>query len=294
MDPPTALTYELAAELLAPLLPPGFLADLEWDFQRARKALSQAGRKASRLPRKVRVLPRGIARQPARVDPGIVSAVLDGLVESRQLHVRYAPRFEGRRGVNPYVISPLGLVFRFDTLYLVLVVHEPSSPNSAPDLVREWPLQRFRRVDVTGVRARPPAGFDLDKHLESAGFLQNLREPELRALGPTFRLEALFDPRSAVYLEERPFAADQTMRAQADGRLRLTATVMNTRELLSELQAFGADVEVLRPRELRAHVATQSARLQQLYSPTQSHANREPNRQVLRPSPKLGWGDGVR
>jgi hypothetical protein len=261
MDPPTALTYQLAGELLAPLLPPVFLKELEWDLQRARKALAQAGKKPAGLPSKVRVLPRGIARQPARVDPRIVSAVLDGLLANRQLRVRYEPRFDGRSGVNTYVISPLGLVFRFDTLYLVLVVDEPPNPERSRDFVMEWPLQRFRSAEVIDVTARPPSGFDLDSHLESARFLQNLREPELQALGPTFRLEALFDSRIAVYLEERPFAADQTMHAQPDGRLLVTATVANTRELLAELQAFEADVEVLEPKLLRGHFAAVARRL---------------------------------
>jgi hypothetical protein len=276
MDPPIALTYQLAAELLAPLLPPAFLKELEWDLKRARNVLGQAGKKASRLPGKVRVLPRGIARQPAKVDPGIVSAVLDGLLNDHQLRVRYTPRFDGRRGVNVYVISPLGLVFRFDTLYLVLVVHEPPNPDRAADLVMEWPLQRFRSAEVIDVKARPPSGFDLDKHLESAGFLQNLREPELRALGPTFRLEALFDSKSAVYLQERPFAADQTMHAQADGRLMLTATVANTRDLLSEIHAFGADVEVLRPEDLRNYFSRSTGQLNRFYGP-QDHLERSPS-----------------
>jgi hypothetical protein len=293
MDPPTALTYQLAAELLAPLLPPAFLKELEWDLQRARRALLQAGKKASRLPGKVRVLPRGIARQPAKVDSGIVSAVLDGLLNDHQLRVHYAPRFDGRSGVNTYLISPLGLAFRFDTLYLVLVVHEPANPDRAQDLVMEWPLQRFRSVELTDVRARPPEDFDLDKHLESAGFLQNLREPELRALGPTFRLEALFDPRSAVYLEERPFAADQTMHTQTDGRVLLTATVANTRELISELHAFGADVEVVSPKELRSYFADLGQRLHRMYTPMPPPRAAPAVRRSLRRSPSLVVTDSI-
>jgi predicted DNA-binding transcriptional regulator YafY len=294
MDPPTALTYQLAAELLAPLLPPAFLKELEWDLQRARKALVQTGKQASRLPGKVRVLPRGIARQPAKVDPGIVSAVLDGLLTNRQLRVRYEPRFDGRSGVNTYVISPLGLVFRFDTLYLVLVVDEPPNPERSRDFVMEWPLQRFRSAKVTDVKARAPSGFDLDRHLESARFLQNLREPELQALGPTFRLEALFDSRIAVYLEERPFAANQTMHAQLDGRLLVTATVANTRELLSEIHAFGADVEIVSPGQLRSYFADLGQRLHRIYTPTQP-PNADPTvRRVLRPSPRLAMRNPVK
>ena len=75
MDAPAALTYQIAAELLAPLLPTAFLDELEPEFKRAHRVLGLASTRAASLPRKLQVLPRGTGRLPAQIRPQVLHAV---------------------------------------------------------------------------------------------------------------------------------------------------------------------------------------------------------------------------
>jgi len=264
MDPPTALTYRLAVELLAPLLPPSFLAKLEPDLRRARQVLRQVGTPGRRLPDKVRLLPRGGGRLPANVNERVLTPLYDALLGERRVLADYRGTNNPSPRGSRYELSPLALVFRFDTLYLVHVA-EPRRPERDPDRVMEWPLHRFIRVEALDTPIRVPPGFDLDAHLRAAGFLQNRHLELLRDLGPEIALKAKFRPTTATYIAERGFSADQRLTTLEDGRVLVEATVPNTRELLTELHDFAGDVEIIAPPALRAYFHALTAELLDYY-----------------------------
>ena len=261
MDPPTALTYELAGQFLALVLPKSILQGMEPDFKRARKVLGQVGRKANTLTEKIRVLPRTGGRQPAQIKPDVLLALYNALFQNKRVQVEYLPQSRNPPSVGTYQLNLLAIVSRIDTLYLVHVL-QPDDPDMDPDTVMEWPLHRFRKVTILDTPARIPPTFDLDEHLRHAGF-QHFQA--IRDIGPEFKLVALFRKETARYVQERPFSDDQTVRDTKDGRVRIEATVQNTRELLTALHDFAADVEIIAPRTLRNYFKGLSESLYERY-----------------------------
>ena len=264
VDPPSALTLQLATELLAPVLPGPYMEDMAKDLARARKALGQISSTAKKLPQKVKILPRGRGRLPVTIDPNILNVVFNALLSEKRIRVNYTSGSSQQQKNADYVLSPLGLVFRFDIFYLVHV-REPKSESDDANRVMEWPLHRFRTVQVLEEKIRIPPHFNLDKHLENPGFIQNHFLKKVAALGPEIKLRLLLSENTARYVMERPFSGDQKRKSQEDGRVLITATVKNTRELLSELLNFADDVEVLSPKALRDYFSEVSEKLYSRY-----------------------------
>ena len=73
-------------------------------------------------------------------------------------------------------------------------------------------------------------------------------------------------PRAAgEHLFETPLSADQVLASEPDGRLRLSATVPNTRALVWWLLGFGDGVVIEEPASLRAELAGIAHRMAAAY-----------------------------
>ncbi len=75
----------------------------------------------------------------------------------------------------------------------------------------------------------------------------------------------MFDARAAVHLYESPLSKDQQIDELPDKRVRVVATVADTRQLLWWLSGFAEKVEVVRPVELRNRMAASTRRLAEMY-----------------------------
>ncbi len=236
MDSHTALAFWLAGEHLVPMLPRTTLRRMQPHFTTAAHVLDAiaADRGAPAWRGKVRVLHRGPKLKAPAVAEDIQDAVYEALLHNRRLTVTYNPRWQERE--KEYEINPLGLVLKDGIIYLVCSMWD------YPD-IRLLTLHRMRRATLLDAPATAPDGFDLDAYI-AAGELDY-------ALGGPVCLKALFTEGAAFHLEERPLSEDQTMKAQEDGRMLVTATVADTAELRWWLLGFGDQVEVLAPDELR-------------------------------------------
>ena len=252
----------------ASVLPSSIRQSLEPDFRRARKVLGQSGEKAVKLSQKIRILPRGIGRLPAEIKHQVLSDVYEALMLNCKLAVDYQKTSGPDHEDKHYELNPLGLVTRLDTLYLVHVI-DPEDDGRDPDKVMEWPLHRFVRTWVMNEdKVRVPNGFNLDEHIKSMDFFGNPQTADFKRAGATFKLKILAKPHTARYIKERPFGEDQTVakKPTADGRIKIESTVRNTRELLSQLHDFGADIEVLSPKVYRDYFINLSKALAAQYS----------------------------
>jgi predicted DNA-binding transcriptional regulator YafY len=253
VEPHQALTLQLAAELLDPLLPASILEPLKVELKIAKSVIQRDTPSLKRFPDKVAVLPRGIGRPATRVWPETLATIYKALLEERRLEVCYNAARYGKKQLRTHEISPLGLICRFDTLYLVLV-RETEDPSKDPDHVMEWPVHRFNRAELLPTPIRKPPGFKLKAHLKMPGILRNNHDPRLAGLGDSFKIKLRFKERTGHYVVERPFSKDQQADQAPDGSFVVTATVQNTRDLLSELFNFADDVEVLQPKALRDYL----------------------------------------
>jgi len=236
IDSDTALAFYLAKKHLEPLLPRTTIKRLAPHFKRAEEVLDRAdadkGNPAWR--NKVRVLYRGPGLKSPAIKSGVQSAVYDALLRNRRLDVTYLPR--GAETVKQYELNPLGLVLKDGLFYLVCSMWD------YPD-IRLLTLHRMQAATVMDIPCATPDGFDLDSYIASG---------ELDfAIGGEIKLKARISRQVAIHLEERPLHDDQSLTSSEDDSWFLEVTVQDTNELRWWLLAFGDQVEVLEPINLR-------------------------------------------
>ncbi len=65
------------------------------------------------------------------------------------------------------------------------------------------------------------------------------------------KLIVIFDKEAAFHLLESPLSYDQVITTKRDGRIQITATVKDTRQLRWWLLGFGDQVEAVRPKKIK-------------------------------------------
>lgn len=234
MDPATALTFWLAREHLAKMLPIGVLNLMEPHFEQARRILDTNGNGLSAWRNKIRVLPRTQQLRAPHVEPAITATVYEALLRGQKLSVRYKP---ANGETRDYLLNPHGLAVNDTVVYLV-------ASHRDYDSVVMFALQRFESAERLEEAAQLVEGFDIDEWVRLGGYFSN---PE----NPTIRLVALLELQVAYHLYETPLSDDQILAPTEDGKVRLSAVVANTRQLQWWLNGFGDEIEVLEPLELR-------------------------------------------
>jgi predicted DNA-binding transcriptional regulator YafY len=232
LSPAEALAFRLVRQFSAPLLPASVMDVLAAHFTAADRALSAAPDVARNWPAKVRIVhPTQVLKTPA-IPPKVYADVTGALLHGRMLAARY-----GREGKEKRrELHPLALVQRGPVTYLV------ARASSFPD-ARLYVLHRFSGTQVLEQKANT-AGFDVDAYL--AGGALEFGD------GAQIRLEALLERSAAQHLRESPLSDDQSLAEEPDGRVRLRATVRDTRQLRWWLLGFGTAAEVVKPPALRA------------------------------------------
>lgn len=248
-DPMSALTWQLVEEYLQPLMPLSVRDELEPQFKAARNFLCESGsQKLRRWKDRVRYLPRAMPLPPPKIDSDVLEAAYTALLEGRQLEVHYRSR--GQSKARPLTLNPLALVVRESVYYLIVVI-EPFD-----DTVHTT-LHRMSRPRLLDTRVRESKGFDLDDHIRDGRFQY--------ASGRRIRLVARFDAYAAQALIEAPLSENQSTKALDDDRIEVSATVMESSQLMWWLLGFGSNVEVVGPKELRQAVTAEIESLSNRY-----------------------------
>ncbi len=229
----------IASDALAGRMPGWVLDLLEPMLGSARRALEESGLGDWRS--RFKVIGRGPRLMPPDVDPEVFRTAIRALSESRRLEADYRAR--GADGWKRYDINPLGLVVADGVFYLVATLWDY-------DDVRQLALHRMRKAALLDRRATTPEGFDLGRYIEEEkAFSYPVSDRKIR-------LVARFHPDAAFHLRERRLADDQRLTEEPDGWCRLEATVPDTMDLRWWLLAFGDNVEVLLPPNLRTDIAS--------------------------------------
>lgn len=189
----------------------------------------------TRWPEKVRVLPRGLRLQSPPIDPGVHATLYDALLQERQVAIRYLQRQATE--VKEYLVHPLGVVARDTVIYLVCTMWDFTD-------VRQLALHRVKSATIQEEACRRPEGFSLEAYIAAGDF----GYPES---SDTIHLEARFTRSAAAHLFECPLADDQRIVPDGVNTVRVSATVLDTKELRWWLLGFGDQVTVLGPTRLR-------------------------------------------
>ncbi len=251
MDPVTALAFEMASSYLEPLLPKSTLNLLQPYFIRAKEVLNAETKSSLRKwPDKVKSIERGPKLQASSIKPEIQQTIYQALLEEKTIQATYNPR--GQADSKDYLIHPLGLVHRMGVVYLICTLWQY-------DDVKQLALHRFQAASIQDDAAKIRSGFSLNDYIEND---QKFSYP----IGSKdINLKLLFDKTVAEHLAETPLSENQTITPQADAKVLVTATVSDTLELQWWLQAFGDNVEVIEPLQMREKLKETIKRLALVY-----------------------------
>jgi len=223
LTPQESVLLRLAEEHLRHLLPARLMHSLSPLFNEARRRLNldqQAGLERE-WPGKVRVVASTQPLLPPPITAGVFEAVSEALFTNHWLQLDYR-NADGQ--VSKIEVMPLGLAQQGPRLYLVCRFR-------GYDNERTLAMHRIRRAHKSSERFTRPADFDLKRYDDDGrfGFGEGRRT----------RLRFRIDRAAGLHLTESRLSADQTVTELDDGRLEVTATVVESAMLDWWLRGFG-------------------------------------------------------
>ena len=201
---------------------------------RLRKLLGDNAHSAASVERRVKVIHFASRRMEVKHFELLVSA----LVERKRLRVRYFNR--DRNDLTERELSPQQLVHYRENWFLDAWCHMRND-------IRSFSAEAIQQVVISDIPAIDVAPEVLSAHFES-GY-------GIYAGEATQRAQLKFSPQQARYVSLETWHPKQTSSWLEDGSYLLEVPYSMDVELVRDLLRFGADVEVLAPRELRKHVA---------------------------------------
>jgi len=169
-----------------------------------------------------------------------IDRLTQAIDKQRTVQVRYFSASRGR--MTRREIDPYRLWYASGGLYLVGYCHIRKEP-------RMFAVERIRSTTPTDHPYQMPLGFDLDVFVQDT--LTVMR-------GPRIEMELLFDKTTTVWVKDRTWHPSQVTKVLKDGRMRMSLTVADSRELVGWILSFGGGVRVVRPESLRAAVAEEA------------------------------------
>ena len=237
IDLAEAVSLGLLEELLRQLIPLPFMQALEGRFSQAKeklKALPQ--NRYAKWSDIIRYLPPRLPLLKPSIQPVVLRAVQDALLEQRQLKVSYSS--PGDSAAKDLLLHPLALIQQGERPYLVATALQYSD-------VRLYAIHRIRAAERTDQLAMRPTSFSLDTFLaEGGGQFGD---------GKTISLKAHLTDNLAAILGETPISTDQKITTRA-GNNTLTATVKNSWQLHFWICSQGPFITVLQPASLRKEI----------------------------------------
>jgi CRISPR-associated endonuclease/helicase Cas3 len=127
-----------------------------------------------------------------------------------------------------------------------------------PGAVRTFKLERIQRIELTARPYKIPEEFDPHERLADAwGIWYTEAEP--------VEVVLRFHPRVAHRVQETRWHRSEEVEEEADGSLIWRARVAEPQEMLPWIRGWGADVEVVEPKDVRERMAGEARRLAEVY-----------------------------
>ncbi|WP_298923800.1 WYL domain-containing protein [uncultured Ramlibacter sp.] len=214
-----------------------------------------ASPEAQRIRERLQIAPDGIGRLPARFETEVLRAAIDAIGKNRKLKLTYKSS-QGK--VAGELVSPLGLVAKDGTIYLVAVRGLTDSP-------RPLPLHRVSAAEVHFQQAQLRPEFELKKYILDSHQFSHPLDPKADPVVLKLRVA----PETIYHFKERPLSADQKELAPkgAEPWWVVTATVPNTLLLVPFLLSMGHWIEVVEPADVRAKTAERVGEMWAHYAP---------------------------
>ena len=180
----------------------------------------------------------------------------EAVADRRRVRMRYASRASARtteREVDPYA-----LIFRKHSWYLIANCHRRHE-------VRKFRISRILSVLFTPLHFAEPKGFSLKEYTNGWWEVHG---------GPPVHVAVRFRRRVADLIRDRAPRPGQTIQELPGGDMVFRVTVRGFEEIGWWIMQYGADAEVLEPRELRETMKGTAERMLRVYSRRPSAAPR--------------------
>jgi predicted DNA-binding transcriptional regulator YafY len=172
---------------------------------------------------------------------------IDRLTQAIDKHCTVQVRYfsASRNRMTRREIDPYRLWYASGGLYLVGYCHVRKEP-------RMFAVERIKSVTPTDFPYQIPLHFDFDAFVEDS--LTVMR-------GPRMTVELEFDKPTTAWVKDRMWHPSQQLKRVPGGKLRMTLTVADSRELVGWILSFGGGARVLRPEALRQAVKQEAAKI---------------------------------
>lgn len=189
-----------------------------------------------------------------RYDPNylrILETLTRAWSEGRLVHLWHKQEGTGRifeYDFAPYFIEPYAIG---QTTHVIGL-------RKLPDKMLTFKLERIQRVELLTETYSIPANFNPQDQLADAwGIWYTDAEP--------VEVVLKFHPRVAGRVKETRWHRSEDITEQPDGYLLWRARIAEPQEMLPWIRGWGADVEVVGPRELRRELLRETKRLMRIY-----------------------------
>jgi len=250
MDPVTALAFQMTESYLAPIIPLETYNLLKPYVNRAKEVLNSTSSPLKNWSQKIVVINRGPSLIKPHLKPEIQHQVYQSLLREKQLKVYYKPRCT--KELTEYIVNPLGLAIKQDIIYLVCTFWKYKD-------IMQLALHRIQSVELLQETAIFLDDFDLST------YAQDEHQFSYPISAEPIQLKALFTAYAAEHLYETPLMDDQILSIQADNRILLEGSIIETLELRWWLSGFGSNVEIIEPQPLKEFFTKEAKKMMSYY-----------------------------
>ena len=241
MSLPEALSWQLVANTIKPLLPVSLLDALEPHFCEAHNKLTTLANRhsAAQWTQKIRVVQPSLPLIPPIITPDVLEQVQQALLNNQQIKVSY--RKASATEVQDKTLHPLALVQRGTVSYLVATAFSLDKPSFNKPLL--FALHRIKHAVILDAAVQIPEDFNIDTFIAKGG---------LHFGGGTqIELEIQVDNWLHDILKETPLALEQQVLPLTNKQYIIKAKIVNTPQLQWWILAQGDAITVLQPESLR-------------------------------------------
>jgi len=177
----------------------------------------------------------------------IFGSIYSAQLERKSVHIKYFSM--EKKEVIERIVEPYALKFRFGVWYLIGYCHLRNE-------IRTFRIDRIRKVEVLDNKFSVPDDFSLDNFLEGSWGIKK---------GKRAKVELKFSPKIAEFISEITWHPSQKLELNKDGSLYADYEVMGLDEIKRWILSFGADVEVIKPQELKVDLLKEIKNMNSMY-----------------------------
>lgn len=240
MTEAAALDLQLAQQVYASTLGRGDASNAQQLADLTEKVI-EASPETKRLRDRLRIVPDGIGRLPADIDPAALRETIAAISMRRQIEFIYADSTSRKQAQKR--LTPLGLVAKDGTVYLVAI-------DGLSDAPRHYAMQRMSSVTATHRPVQDRPEFNLGRYVQETHQFSHVLDHQQAPV--TLKLRV--DEATIFHFRERPLAEKQGIKPVKDGYI-VTAKIPKTFLLRPFLASMGPGIEVLEPADVRKELA---------------------------------------